>query len=103
MGTESILRIVVFETKCKIGNVHSFDSYITIPSSQTYRTLFTDAKIWNTIFLFFFFSPCVSLLVNGEYENYIPYNDRLCGLVVRALGYRFGGPGSISGTTKKKK
>jgi hypothetical protein len=29
--------------------------------------------------------------------------DRLCGLVVRVLGYRFGGPGSIPGTTKKQK
>jgi hypothetical protein len=28
--------------------------------------------------------------------------DRLCGLVVRVLGYRSGGPGSIPGTTKKK-
>jgi hypothetical protein len=27
----------------------------------------------------------------------------LCGLVVRVLGYRSGGPGSISGTTRKKK
>jgi hypothetical protein len=30
-------------------------------------------------------------------------NDRLCGLVVRVLGYRSGGPGSIPGTTSKKK
>jgi hypothetical protein len=29
-------------------------------------------------------------------------DDRLCGLVVRVLGYRSGGPGSITGTTKKK-
>jgi hypothetical protein len=29
--------------------------------------------------------------------------DRLSGLVVRVLGYRSGGPGSIPGTTKKKK
>jgi hypothetical protein len=29
--------------------------------------------------------------------------DRLCGLVVRVLGYRSGGPGSISSTTRKKK
>jgi hypothetical protein len=29
--------------------------------------------------------------------------DRLCGLVVRVLGYRSGGPGSIPGTNKKKK
>jgi hypothetical protein len=27
---------------------------------------------------------------------------RLCGLVVRVLGYRSGGPGSIPGTAKKK-
>jgi hypothetical protein len=29
--------------------------------------------------------------------------DRLCGLVVRVLGYRSGGQGSIPGTTKKKR
>jgi hypothetical protein len=28
--------------------------------------------------------------------------DRLCGLVVRVLGYRSGGPGSVPGTTRKK-
>jgi hypothetical protein len=27
--------------------------------------------------------------------------DRLCGLMVRVLGYKSGGPGSIPGTTKK--
>jgi hypothetical protein len=31
------------------------------------------------------------------------YVDRLCGLVVIVLGYRSGGPGSIPGTTRKKK
>jgi hypothetical protein len=30
----------------------------------------------------------------------IPVTDRLCGLVVRVLGYRSGGPGSIPGTTR---
>jgi hypothetical protein len=29
------------------------------------------------------------------------YKDSLCGLVVRVLGYRSGGPGSIPGTTRK--
>jgi hypothetical protein len=29
--------------------------------------------------------------------------DRLCGLVVRVLGYRSGGPGSIPCTTRIKK
>jgi hypothetical protein len=34
--------------------------------------------------------------------EYVINPDRLCGLVVRVLGYRSGGPGSIPGTTKKK-
>jgi hypothetical protein len=29
--------------------------------------------------------------------------DHLCGLVVRVLGYRSRGPGSIPGTTRRKK
>jgi hypothetical protein len=36
-----------------------------------------------------------------EFVSY-EIRDRLCGLVVRVLGYRSGGPGSILGTTKKK-
>jgi hypothetical protein len=30
------------------------------------------------------------------------FRDRLCGLVVRVLGYRSGGPGSIPDTIRKK-
>jgi hypothetical protein len=37
-----------------------------------------------------------------KYTVYV-HSDRLCGLVVRFLGYRSGGPGSIPGTTRKKK
>jgi hypothetical protein len=33
-------------------------------------------------------------------KRYIGFEDRLCGLVVRVLGYRSGGPGSIPGTTR---
>jgi hypothetical protein len=40
----------------------------------------------------------------GQDLQYVCRNgDRLCGLVVRVLGYRSGGPGSIPGTTGKKK
>jgi hypothetical protein len=31
------------------------------------------------------------------------YDDCLCALVVRVLGYRSGGPGSTPGTARKKK
>jgi hypothetical protein len=34
---------------------------------------------------------------------YILIRDRLCGLVVRVLDYRSGGPGSIPSTTRGKK
>jgi hypothetical protein len=34
------------------------------------------------------------------YELHGTVRDRLCGLVVRVLGYRSGGPGSIPGTTR---
>jgi hypothetical protein len=38
------------------------------------------------------------------YFAHFPYkNDRLCGLVVRVLGYRSGSPGSIPVTTRIKK
>jgi hypothetical protein len=36
-------------------------------------------------------------------DEYKKIFDRLCGLVVRVLGYRSGGPGSIPSTTRKKK
>jgi hypothetical protein len=40
----------------------------------------------------------IEIVMNG-----ISLKDRLCGLVVRVLGYRSGGPGSIPGTIRKKK
>jgi hypothetical protein len=42
----------------------------------------------------------LSSLISG---SWIVISNRLCGLVVRVLGYRSGGPGSIPGTTRKKK
>jgi hypothetical protein len=36
------------------------------------------------------------------YQTYVLIYHRLCGLVVRVLSYRSGGPGSIPGTTRKK-
>jgi hypothetical protein len=44
---------------------------------------------------------CKDVFANYE-KIYYKYN-LLCGLVVRVLGYRSGGPGSIPGTTRKKK
>jgi hypothetical protein len=43
------------------------------------------------------------VLYKSAINTNIYRHDRLCGLVVRVLGYRSGGPGSIPGTTRKKK
>jgi hypothetical protein len=44
-------------------------------------------------------------IFTGAVTNYLVAlsHDRLCGLVVRVLGYRSGCPGSIPGTTRKEK
>jgi hypothetical protein len=54
-----------------------------------HRTLFR-VEFWATNKFSFFCSDFIT-------------RDRLCGLVIRVLGYRPGGPGSNPGTTKKKK
>jgi hypothetical protein len=41
-------------------------------------------------------------MLHFQIEKYECWPDRLCGLVVRVLGYRSGGPSSIPGTTRKK-
>jgi hypothetical protein len=43
-----------------------------------------------------------SMVVLGIYIELHALADRFCGLVVRVLDYRSGGPGSIPGTNKKK-
>jgi hypothetical protein len=45
----------------------------------------------------------VVLAARVYFSNTVHSADRLCGLVARVLGYRSGGPGSIPGTTRKKK
>jgi hypothetical protein len=42
--------------------------------------------------------------MNRDSYTFLTYFfDRLCGLVVRVLVHRSGGPGSIPGTTRKKR
>jgi hypothetical protein len=49
------------------------------------------------------FSRFIFLSLTDKLKILYKLHDRLCGLVVRVLGYRSGGPGSIPGTTRKKK
>jgi hypothetical protein len=49
---------------------------------------------------FFIYSLCFNVII---LFSVLIFMDRLCDLVVRVLGYRSGGSGSIPGTTRKKK
>jgi hypothetical protein len=52
------------------------------------------------IFSFVSLERAITLFCN--ISLYMAVRDRLCGLVVRVLGYRSGGPSSIPSTTRKK-
>jgi hypothetical protein len=45
---------------------------------------------------------CNQYFGKTNFERNRLFEDRLCGLVVRFPGYKYRGPGSIPGTTKKK-
>jgi hypothetical protein len=55
--------------------------FIYMRSVYIYKTIVWDMTPFNSV---------------NAYKRF----DRLCGLVVRVLGYRSGGPGSIPGTTR---
>jgi hypothetical protein len=81
--------------------------------SKHWRLVFGKAKQGlNDLILFVVFSTVRVMTVSpspGEHslaegnKECRPINmDRVCAIVVRVLGYRYGGPGSIPGTTRKK-
>jgi hypothetical protein len=74
------------EQDIKSREFNLFRSSSTVPHSLRFATWFFYRR--RLVFLFLLFSQG-NLLI-----------DRLCGLVVRVLGYRSGGPGSIPGTTR---
>jgi hypothetical protein len=63
-------------------------------STQLHKSLYTDSQ--NVLVR----SPTIAW---HYYNSCRDGSDRLCSLVVRVLGYRSGCPGSIPGTTRKKK
>jgi hypothetical protein len=64
-----------------------------LPSESLSLYKFIERGFWNCLF---------AILSRGPLITYCELHvDRLCGLVVRVLGYRSGGSGSIPGTTKK--
>jgi hypothetical protein len=95
------------------------------PHKYTYRQACCIRKCLHAKYVSLWFTALCVYVSQGKHLWHLPHTaernsfallnfisiyvtvDRLCGLVVRVLGYRFGGPGSIPGTTrfsdKKKK
>jgi hypothetical protein len=83
---ESLVQHAVHSGETKIEE--SLGSW-TLPIVRNSEQLEYTINRYNKTFFHNYVSKC-----------FITTYDRLCGLVVRVLGYRLGGPGSIPGTTR---
>jgi hypothetical protein len=72
-------------------------------SIKTARLLYNHTQNYNFLYSDFYVSiqQARRQKVWIELQQALVELDRLCGLMVRVLGYRSGGPGSIPGTTRK--
>jgi hypothetical protein len=83
--------------------------------SHFFSSIWRMQKIWSVVDLLrrnpHWWSPIISSMYGTNLGRRIfdkilyevdSSDDRLCGLVVKVLGYRSRGPGSIPGTTRKK-
>jgi hypothetical protein len=68
--------------------IHSKDDHVTL-LTEPFRVLPMFIQV-----------PILKCILHSKYVELYKILDRLCGLVVRVLGYRSGGPGSIPGTTR---
>jgi hypothetical protein len=62
-----------------------------------------NAVLSHTLFMFVWGTFSTVRAMSLATTSFLLMRDRLCGLVVRVLGFRSGGPGSIPGTTRIKK
>jgi hypothetical protein len=92
-------------SECKLGEVFWFEEspnlrHITNMLHIIYLCLYKIAvSACHSLFLLL---QALSATLTSVIQIVNGHTDRLCGLVVRVLGYRSGGPGSIPGTTRKK-
>jgi hypothetical protein len=94
MNTEGIAKRVFTACKGIFSNTFPFQM---LNSQKLTVAKLRDVGGQSQIFIILFSNS------HGLVSSMCSSNDRLCGLVVRVLGYRSGGPGSIPGTTRKKK
>jgi hypothetical protein len=72
-------------------------------SSHSFVTNLISSFFFNVSSLWEYLARYPNYCINRNIrQGIVFFFDRLCGLVVRVLGYRSGGPGSIPGTTRNK-
>jgi hypothetical protein len=114
----AIYRAVILEVKSNVlaflisgGEGGLYWRFLYIKFLQTFRVKFNLLKRWMSNVLRVATVRCLfglkkklvpTLALSESLQRCSSNEDRLCGLVVRVLGYRSRGPGSIPGTTKKK-
>jgi hypothetical protein len=91
-------RVVLSSTEVVISNTGCLQSFSQIWTGLEFLT----AVVMKSS-TFLDITPCSPLKVNRRFGGICYLHDRLCGLVVGVLGYRSWGPGSIPGTTRKKR
>jgi hypothetical protein len=83
-----------------LQKIINYELESSVFSSQLQRNVHILTTVWSH-YMRYYISSALNLL--GSFASSFPVTGgRLCGLVVRVLGYRSGGPGSIPGTTEKK-
>jgi hypothetical protein len=91
---------IAIEESIKLGAVVKRESEYISAMYFYFRFAFLQDKIINNIFILQSINVIATSL--EIFHSAFLIADRLCGLVVKVLDYRSGGPGSTPGTTRKK-
>jgi hypothetical protein len=111
---QRLLYSCLFRGRWLATGLHARMSYVTLVTNE--QTLYfpcivhipSSLQYFGAVMWFLYCIPAVPNLSSLPYPLVrlliyeYPPRHHLCGLVVRVLGYRSGGPGSIPGTTRKK-
>jgi hypothetical protein len=111
-NTGTLLQIRTWPPPCPLFTSHYVTVLLNSSCWQSHWLSYKYMNAWykgHRIVKFIKCSRYSSRFKNPNVENILSIlyysecsrpNDRLCGLVIRILGYRSGGPGSIPGTTR---
>jgi hypothetical protein len=102
----SDIKYFEFHSPSKPSRLIFSENFVCEETRRKIRGNTLHVSVYISVYLFVFIFLYLYFLISHSIINLCSYLRsfyRLCGLVVRVLGYRSGGPGLIPGTTGKKK